>query len=109
MHISCFSQDYTADERRDLAKKSQAAPPVFGSEQRQALMRELHQKMQDALAKVRLAIVVRLPRVKGIRQACQFCRMARVPCQHPSVLLMRHPKSFLAPRLVICIWGFIRH
>ena len=45
-------QDYTPDERRDLAKKSQAAPPLFGSEQRQTLMQDLHQRMVDALAKV---------------------------------------------------------
>ena len=47
-------RDYTPDERRDLAKKSQAAPPSFGSEQRHALMQDLHQRMLDALVQVKM-------------------------------------------------------
>ncbi|KAK9821497.1 hypothetical protein WJX74_003306 [Apatococcus lobatus] len=52
-HGAIGSLDYTPDERRDLAKKSQAAPPLFGSEQRQTLMQDLHQRMADALAKAK--------------------------------------------------------
>ena len=39
------SQDYTKEERKDLARKSRLGPPSFGSAERQKVSQELHETM----------------------------------------------------------------
>jgi hypothetical protein len=38
-------QEYSKAERLDLAKRSRAEPPMFGSAERQRLTRELHERL----------------------------------------------------------------
>lgn len=54
---SCLdlSQDYTKEERKDLAHKSRLGPPSFGSAERQKVSQELHDTMIAAEQQVSMA------------------------------------------------------
>lgn len=40
-------QDYSTEERRELARKSRAQPPLFGNAERQALTSAAHARMLE--------------------------------------------------------------
>lgn len=51
--VHCAAQDFTNDERAELAVQSRAQAPVFGSPDRQAITDEVHAEMLKREPQVR--------------------------------------------------------